>query len=87
MLTEEKRRKIFAAYVEIARDCRRENHRSQSQVAQRMDISTQHVSSLEGNQRVGAMETIIALCAASGVKKETVNRFVAEILAEEEWEE
>ena len=81
------REKVFWPYLEISKDCRIANNRTQAKVAEAAGLSLKYVSLLESGRRVPAMESVIALCAASGVSRATVNALVGEYLDTYQWEE
>lgn len=81
-----KREKMYAAYIEIARDCRLVNNRTQAKVARATGFSEKYINMLETGHRSPTLESLVALCAASGVSKATAMQLLAEVLDSFEWE-
>jgi len=86
-MSEDKRNELYRAYMEIIRDCRLMNNRSQAKVAKAAGLSEKYVNMLELGHRSPTLESLLALCSASGVSKATATQLVIEVLNSYEWEE
>jgi len=82
-----KREKLYKAYLEIIRDCRVMNNRSQAKVARAAGLSGKYVNMLELGRRSPALESLLALCSAAGVGRATATQLVTEVLDSFDWEE
>ena len=80
------RDKIYWPYMEISKDCRLTNNRTQTKVAATAGLSTKYISLLESGRRVPTLENVIAISAASGVSKATAIALVMEYLDTYNWE-
>lgn len=87
VLTGEQRFEILYPYVEIMKDCRETESLSQARLAEAVGLSTKYVTLVEGGKRTPALESLVALMAEAGVKRETAEDLMREILDSFEWRE
>jgi DNA-binding XRE family transcriptional regulator len=87
VLTSEQRQDLFIPYLEILRDCRIQSGVSQAKVAGAVNLSSKYVTLVEGGRRIPAVESLIAMMAASGVMRSTAEQMLQELVACFEWAE
>jgi transcriptional regulator with XRE-family HTH domain len=87
VLTGEQRQKILYPYVEIMRDCRDAISLSQARLAEAVGLSTKYVTLVENGKRTPSLESLLALMAEAGVRKETAEDLMQEVLGSFEWQE
>jgi len=87
VLTGEQRLDLLFPYVEIMKDCRETIGLSQARLAEEVGLSTKYVTLVEGCKRTPALESLVALMAAAGVKRETAEDLMREVLDSFEWQE
>ena len=80
------REKIFWPYLEISKDCRLTNNRTQQMVATAAGLSLKYISLLESGRRIPTLESVLAVSAASGVSRATVAAMLNEYLDTFPWE-
>lgn len=85
VLKTQERQELFYPYVEIMRDCREGNDLSQAKLAEAVGLSTKYITLLESGRRTPSLEALLALMAEAGVKKETAEDLVHEILSSFKW--
>ena len=87
VLDNEQRQALLYPYVEIMRDCRETSELSQKRLADEVGLSPKYVTLVEGGKRTPSIESLLALMAAAGVKKETADDLVQEVIGSFEWQE
>ena len=87
VLTSEQRQELFVPYLEILRDCRTQSGVSQAKVAQSVNLSSKYVTLVEGGRRIPAVESLLAMMAASGVMRSTAEQMLQELVECFEWAE
>jgi len=85
VLKQAERHQLYYTYVEIMRDCREVNELSQSSLAREVGLSSKYVTLVEGGKRTPSLESLLALMAASQVKRKTAENLVKEILGRFDW--
>lgn len=85
VLKQPDRHKLYYAYVEIMKDCRESIFLSQAKLAELVGLSPKYVTLVEGGKRTPTLESLLALMAASEVKRETAEDLVQEVLGSFEW--
>lgn len=85
VLKQADRHKIYYAYVEIMKDCRETINLSQARLAEAVGLSPKYVTLVEGGKRTPTLESLLALMAASEVKRETAEDLVQEVLDSFDW--
>jgi ribosome-binding protein aMBF1 (putative translation factor) len=80
VLTSTERQELYTPYIEIMRDCREQAAISQSDLAVVVNLSSKYVTLVEGGRRLPAVESLLALMAASGVKKSTAEQMLQELM-------
>jgi len=85
VLTSEKKRELYFPYIEILQDVRTQDGVSQKDLAEAVGLSAKYVTLIEGKKRVPTVECLVALMARAGVKRETVEDLMRELLDQFEW--
>lgn len=85
VLKQAERHQLYYSYVEIMRDCRAVNELSQSSLAREVGLSSKYVTLVEGGKRTPSLESLLALMAASQVRRKTAEKLVSEVLSRFDW--
>lgn len=85
VLTSEKKRELYFPYIEILQDVRTQDGVSQKDLAEAVGLSSKYVTLIEGKKRVPTVECLLALMASAGVRRETAEDMVKEVLDQFEW--
>ena len=85
VLSQEKRRQLLSPFVEVMADVRDLNGLTQSELAEMADVSTKYVGLVERGQKVPQVETLLAMMAEAGVRRNEASELVGELLDQFEW--
>jgi transcriptional regulator with XRE-family HTH domain len=86
ILTSEKKKKLYAPYVEILKDWRKQNEQSQRALAEEVGLSPKYVTLVEGGRRVPTLESLLALMATAGLMRSTAEDMLKELLNKFKWQ-
>jgi len=82
---EDQRREIFQEYVEVLADVREVNGITKRELAEIVGIHEKHVSHVENMRRIPSVETLLAMMAGAGVKKELAEEFCTNLINKFKW--
>ena len=84
---ETRREDMLIPFIDVITTARKKNGLSQQALAEKAKFSKKYVTLVEAGWRLPPLESMIVLCAASGVPRKKAEKLVRNVLDSLSWEQ